>query len=212
MAEMLENLGKVQLHSDVPNLKLCNIPRANCMHELEFYFPLSRVTPDVVRGVFSTKHLPRSFVKTAPLMGQQLDRLNFSPARGYMRGFIDLVFEYEGKFYVLDWKSNFLGNSIKNYSQDKLVDSILTGFYFLQYHIYCLALHLYLQNRLPGYRYESHLGGVFYVFLRGVKQNLGPGYGIYHDLPDLSTIELLNAQFLSGQSPLNQAPTKAFPL
>ena len=212
MAEMLENLGKVQLHSDVPNLKLCNIPRANCMHELEFYFPLSRVTPDVVRGVFSTKHLPRSFVKTAPLMGQQLDRLNFSPARGYMRGFIDLVFEYEGKFYVLDWKSNFLGNSIENYSQDKLVDSILTGFYFLQYHIYCLALHLYLQNRLPGYRYESHLGGVFYVFLRGVKQNLGPGYGIYHDLPDLSTIELLNAQFLSGQSPLNQAPTKAFPL
>ncbi|MDH3331323.1 MAG: hypothetical protein OEL68_03275, partial [Desulfobulbaceae bacterium] len=98
------------------------------------------------------------------------------------------------------WKSNFLGFSIANYRQDKLAESMLSGFYFLQYHIYCLALHLYLQKRLPGYRYESHFGGVFYVFLRGIKQNLGPDYGIFHDLPDLSTIKTLHAKFLAGET------------
>ena len=198
MAEMLENLRNMQLHNKIPDLRLGNITRSSCLHELEFYFPLSRVTPEVIKGIFSTKNLPVSSDRFAPLMDQQIGRLTFSPARGFMRGFIDLVFEFGGKFYVLDWKSNYLGSSFEDYRLEKLKDSILTGFYFLQYHIYCLALHLYLQKRIPDYRYESHFGGVFYVFLRGVRQNLGPGYGIYHDLPVVSTIELLNAKFLPG--------------
>ncbi len=198
ITEMLENLGNVPLHKDIPDLKLSNIPHANCLHELEFYFPLSRVTPDAIKRIFCTKDLHGSAVKKTTVMDRQLNRLTFAPARGYMRGFIDLVFEFEGKFYLLDWKSNYLGFNIENYRQDKLGESILSGFYFLQYHIYCLALHLYLQKRLPGYQYESHFGGVFYLFLRGVNKNLGPGYGIYHDLPDPSTIEMLNTQFLAG--------------
>jgi exodeoxyribonuclease V beta subunit len=200
IAQLLENLGNVLLHNDIPDLKLSNVPSANCLHELEFYFPLSRLTPDAIKRIFCTQELHETSVEGAARMGRQLNRLTFAPARGYMRGFIDLVFEFEDKFYLVDWKSNYLGFSIENYRQDKLADSMLSGFYFLQYHIYCLALHLYLQKRLPDYRYESHFGGVFYVFLRGIKQNLGPGYGIYHDLPDLSTIELLSAKFLTGET------------
>jgi exodeoxyribonuclease V beta subunit len=198
IAEMLANLGNVLLHNDIPGLRLSNIPHANCLHELEFYFPLSRVTPDVLRSIFCTQGLHGSVFASAALLDRQLDRLIFAPARGFMRGFIDLVFEFEGRFFIVDWKSNFLGSTIENYCQDKLADSILSGFYFLQYHIYCLALHLYLQKRVPGYLYESHFGGVFYVYVRGVKQNLGPGYGIFHDLPDLATIELLAAKFIAN--------------
>jgi exodeoxyribonuclease V beta subunit len=200
IALLLENLGNVLLHNDIPDLKLSNVPRADCLHELEFYFPLSRLTPDEIKGIFHTQELPGASVERAARMGRQLNWLTFTPARGYMRGFIDLVFEFEDKFYLVDWKSNYLGSSIKNYRQDKLADSMLSGFYFLQYHIYTLALHLYLQKRLPGYCYKSHFGGVFYVFLRGIKQNLGPDYGIFHDLPDLSTIETLNVKFLAGET------------
>ncbi len=198
IADMLKNLGNVPLHAATPGLKLANIPRANCLPEMEFYFPLSRVSPDALRGIFPADHMQDSISEATMLLGRQLDRLNFSPVWGYMRGFIDLVFEFAGKFYLVDWKSNYLGATIANYQREKLADSILAGFYSLQYHIYCLAVHMYLQNRLPRYRYASHFGGVFYIFLRGVRPDLGPDYGIYHDLPDLTTIELLRTKLLAG--------------
>jgi exodeoxyribonuclease V beta subunit len=116
-------------------------------------------------------------------MEQQMDRLTFSPARGFMKGFIDFVFEFQGKFYLVDWKSNYLGSHIENYHHDRLTDAIYNGYYFLQYHLYCFALHLYLKNRLPKYQYETHFGGVFYIFLRGIQQKLEPDHGIFYDLP-----------------------------
>jgi len=201
IAELLANLGNVKLHNGIPDLKFSNIPRSDCLHELEFYFPLSRINKETLKGIFSPKDPHGSSVASAMRMDQQLNRLAFSPVTGYMRGFIDLVFTFQGKFYLVDWKSNYLGSGIEHYRQDKLAESILSSFYFLQYHIYCLALHSYLQRRMPGYQYESHFGGVFYVYLRGVNQNLGPGYGIYADLPDLSTINVLASQFLTGAKP-----------
>ncbi len=197
--QMLDNLCNVQLHKGIPDLKLHNIPIANCLHELEFYFPLSRLTPDDLRRIFSSEGMPGSAVEVPALMDRQLDRLTFAPARGFMRGFIDLVFEFQGKFYLVDWKSNYLGSNIEDYGRDALQQSIISGLYFLQYHIYSLALHLYLEKRLPDYRYEHCFGGVFYVFLRGVKQNLGPDYGIYHDLPAFSIIERLKAKLITGK-------------
>lgn len=201
IAEMLQNLGNVLLHDDIPGLKLSSIPRAKCLHELEFYFPLSRVTVAVLRSVFQNRGPQEPAAAAATLLDRQLDRLTFAPARGFMRGFIDLVFEFQGRFYLVDWKSNFLGSTTACYRRDKLNESILSGFYFLQYHIYSLALHLYLQKRLPGYRYESHFGGVFYLFLRGVKQNIGPGSGIFHDRPDAATIERLEEKFIPREKP-----------
>jgi exodeoxyribonuclease V beta subunit len=194
LTEMLYNLGNVTLHKDIPDLKLSSIPLANCLHELEFYYPLSRLTTNDLKHIFCSMDLQSSADSTATFMDRQLDNLTFAPARGFMRGFIDLVFEFAGKFYLADWKSNHLGSSIGCYRRDILREPILSGYYFLQYHLYCLALHLYLEKRLPGYEYESHFGGVFYVFLRGVNQDLGPEYGIYHDLPPLSTIEMLGAK------------------
>ncbi|MBW2506182.1 MAG: exodeoxyribonuclease V subunit beta [Deltaproteobacteria bacterium] len=196
VAQMLENLGRVLLHHDIPGLKLSSIPRADCLYELEFYYPLTYLTPADLKQIFCSGDLRQSVGKATAYMDLMLDRLAFTPARGFMRGFIDLVFEFEGKFYLADWKSNHLGASIENYSLEKVKENMLSGYYFLQYHLYCLALHLYLGKRLPGYRYESHFGGVFYIFLRGVNQERGPDYGIYHDRPAVSTVEMLRTRLL----------------
>jgi exodeoxyribonuclease V beta subunit len=200
IVEMLINLSKVVLHKNIPDLTLSSISSNNCLHELEFYFPLSRITPESLKTVFSQHSMKNTSSMTGSLMEQQLDRLTFSPARGFMKGFIDLVFEFQGKFYLVDWKSNYLGSHVENYHNDRLTDAIYSGFYFLQYHLYCIALHLYLKNRLPEYRYETHFGGAFYIFLRGVDQNQGPGHSIFYDLPDPSMIENFTETLLAKSS------------
>ena len=76
-----------------------------------------------------------------------------------MKGYIDLVFEHAGRFYLIDWKSNHLGFADKDYSPEKLASVMSNNYYILQYHIYTLALHRYLTMRLPSYDYQRHFGG-----------------------------------------------------
>jgi len=108
-----------------------------------------------------------------------------------MKGFIDLIFRYRGRYYLVDWKSNFLGDAIEDYQAEQLSRTIAEAFYLLQYHIYTLALHQYLTLRDPNYRYEDHFGGVFYLFLRGMDPNQGPEYGIFRDRPEKDLVEAL---------------------
>jgi exodeoxyribonuclease V beta subunit len=114
--------------------------------------------------------------------------LNFDPARGLMKGFIDMVFEYQNKFYIVDYKSNWLGNQQVAYRIDNLQQVMVQEHYILQYHIYCVALHQYLQLRLPNYQYEQHFGGVFYLFVRGMRPEWGADYGVYYDRPEAQLI------------------------
>ena len=67
-----------------------------------------------------------------------------------LKGFIDLVFEFQGRFYVVDWKSNLLGNRIEDYSAAALADEIRRRHYYFQYQLYTVALDRYLRLRLPG--------------------------------------------------------------
>jgi exodeoxyribonuclease V beta subunit len=194
IAEMLTNLSRVPLHSDIPGLTLSDVPPASCLHELEFYFPLSRTTPADLKKAFGKD---MSSVINNSIFERQLDRLIFSPVRGFMKGFIDLVFEYQGKFYLADWKSNYLGSLAEDYNKERIIRAMNSGYYFLQYHLYCLALHLYLKSRLPEYDHETHFGGAFCIFLRGVRQNLGPNYGIYYDLPEPALIQHITKTLLA---------------
>jgi exodeoxyribonuclease V beta subunit len=197
LTQMLVHLAKVRLHQDIPKLKFSNIPAANCMHELEFYYPLARITPGILKSIFSGTTPNNASPEFETFIGQQIDKLTFSPARGFMKGFIDLVFMFDGKYYLVDWKSNYLGDSPRDYHKEKLCDTMTSGFYFLQYHLYCLALLLYLENRLPDFDYVTHFGGIFYVFLRGVDHRLGPDYGIFHKLPDCSLMNSLRTNLIA---------------
>ncbi len=110
------------------------------------------------------------------------------PARGFMKGYIDMVFEYEGQYYLIDYKSHMLGN----YHHSALNKIIDRENYILQYQIYTTALHRYLSSRLPNYNYEQHFGGVYYLFLRGMTPETGADFGVYRDMPELELIEELS--------------------
>ena len=123
--------------------------------------------------------------------------------RGMITGVIDLVFEHQGKYYLADYKSNYLGASLEDYSRDKLERAILDRRYDLQYLLYSIALHRYLSQRIPDYQYERHFGGVYYLFIRAMRPQQGSQYGVYFDLPaytDLSKLDALLAVNNGGNS------------
>lgn len=110
-----------------------------------------------------------------------------------MKGFIDLAFKYQQRYYILDYKTNHLGDTLDEYSGEHLQREMREALYDLQYHIYILALHRYLCANDPGYTYEKHFGGAFYLFLRGIHSD--GGEGIYFDAPPKSIIEDLDHYF-----------------
>ena len=124
---------------------------------------------------------------------QRLRSLTFSPLRGFMTGSIDLAFEHHGKWYVVDYKSNTLGQRVGDYGKDGMDAAMSQHHYVLQYHIYAVAMHRYLQLRLgEAYSFASHFGGVRYLFLRGMSPDYAAGTGVFQDSPPEALIEGLS--------------------
>jgi exodeoxyribonuclease V beta subunit len=111
---------------------------------------------------------------------------------GMLKGFIDLVFEHDGRYYVADYKSNWLGASDAAYTAEALRAAMLQARYDLQYALYLVALHRLLRSRLPDYDYERHVGGAVYLFLRATP---GSGHGVFADRPPRALIEALDRLF-----------------
>ena len=103
-----------------------------------------------------------------------------------MNGKMDLFFEHLGRYYVLDWKSNYLGAITEDYSSAALAIAMNESNYHLQYLIYTLAAKKYLESRLPAFDYETQFGGVIYLFVRGMR--IGSDAGIFACKPALSKI------------------------
>ncbi len=95
----------------------------------------------------------------------QPERLN-----GMFKGFIDLVVEHAGCYYVIDYKSNRLGVDQSDYSVEAMNACVLSHRYDLQYVLYVLALHRLLKLRIADYEYDRHIGGAVYMFLRGAQK------------------------------------------
>ena len=177
----LDGQGRITLRRIGPGQRL---------NELEFCFPLAEVSGSMLRQLLQAQGF-----SDAPRIRRAFERLDFAPVEGYLKGFIDLVFEADGRFYVLDYKSNWLGDRLQDYASEGLAESMAEHNYCLQYLVYVVALHRYLRSCIPDYDYERHFGGVFYLFLRGMAPAHGPDYGIYRDRPDASLIEALDALF-----------------
>lgn len=162
--------------------------------ELEFFLPMGRVTAPALTALCQ-QHDPLS-------RGNK--PLSFATVQGMLKGFIDLVFEWQGRWYLLDYKSNHLGMSPADYSRPALERAMAEHRYDLQYQLYSLALHRLLTLRLPGYDFEQHFGGVFYLFLRGMPQG-----GIFHTRPSRELVLGLDKLFREG-SELPTAGSQAF--
>ena len=154
--------------------------------ELEFWFESRNV---------SIRKLDQ-LVTRHTLNGADRPRVEETRFNGMLKGFIDLVFEHNGQYYVLDYKSNTLGEDDSAYTDQAMGNAILDKRYDLQYVLYLLALHRLLKARLPDYDYERHIGGAVYLFLRGVDSATG---GAFTDKPPRALIEQLDALF-DGES------------
>ncbi|MFY3774845.1 exodeoxyribonuclease V subunit beta [Marinobacter salsuginis] len=154
--------------------------------ELEFWFESRNV---------SVRKLDQ-LVTAHTLNGADRPQVEETRFNGMLKGFIDLVFEHEGRYYVLDYKSNTLGEDDSAYTDQAMGNAILDKRYDLQYVLYLLALHRLLKARLPDYDYDRHIGGAVYLFLRGVDSASG---GAFTDKPPRTLIEQLDALF-DGES------------
>ncbi|MWP48630.1 MULTISPECIES: exodeoxyribonuclease V subunit beta [unclassified Gilliamella] len=168
-----------------PNLILSQVLKGQCINELQFYLP--------IRSTVTSQQLD-SLCKQYDRLSKLCPELDFESVQGMLKGFIDLVFEFEGKYYVVDYKSNWLGECVDAYNQQALEKVMCEHRYDLQYQLYCLALHRFLKGRLPNYQYQTHFGGVYYLFLRGM-----PEHGIFYHLPEQAFIEDLDKLF-EGES------------
>jgi exodeoxyribonuclease V beta subunit len=150
--------------------------------EMEFWLAASRVEAQALDEV----------VCRHTLAGVPRPRLEPQHLNGMLKGFIDLVFEHEGRYYVADYKSNWLGPDDASYSIDAMRDEVLHARYELQYCLYLFALHRLLRSRLPDYEYERHIGGAVYVFLRG---HASPTQGLHFERPPAALMDALDALF-----------------
>jgi exodeoxyribonuclease V beta subunit len=154
--------------------------------ELEFWFEATHVDTLALDRLVTAHTLD-----ARPRLSLLADRIN-----GLLKGFIDLVVEQQGRYYVIDYKSNKLGSDASAYTAEAMRDSILRERYDLQYALYTLALHRQLRARLPGYDYERHMGGVAYLYLRGVD---GAGHGVHVERLPKALIDALDRLFASGE-------------
>ncbi|SDO15105.1 exodeoxyribonuclease V subunit beta [Vreelandella arcis] len=150
--------------------------------ELEFWLAAKQVNTQAIDALVS-KHL---------LPGYERPALDSDSLNGMLKGFIDLAFEHQGRFYVLDWKSNYLGPDDSAYEPDALRHALLAKRYDLQAALYLLAMHRLLKARLPNYDPHQHLGGSMTVFLRGSRS---PGRGVYTEAAPVALIEALDGLF-----------------
>jgi exodeoxyribonuclease V beta subunit len=170
--KMLGNVMESPLDGKIPGLKLSQVTGDRRLQELEFYFPVQKLSAPLLNR-FMHRHRPA---------GDECEGFSFATVQGMLKGFIDLAFEFGGRYYVVDWKSNRLGNRVEDYDHVAMAAEIRRRQYHFQYQLYTVALDRYLRHRLPGYDYTKHFGGVFYIFLRGVDP-ARPEFGIFRDRP-----------------------------
>ena len=153
--------------------------------EMEFYLPISQ--PLIAENL-------DALIRQFDPLSAGCPPLEFTQVRGMLKGFIDLVFRHNGRYYLLDYKSNWLGENSAAYTPEAMAAAMQAHRYDLQYQLYTLALHRYLRHRIADYDYERHFGGVIYLFLRGVDSKQ-PQQGIYTTRPAGELITRMDEMF-----------------
>ncbi|MFL6696276.1 MAG: exodeoxyribonuclease V subunit beta, partial [Vitreoscilla sp.] len=178
-ARMLQRMLEGTLETPLPlgterPLRLAELADARRLVELEFHLPSHRLDAATLNDTLAAHGVP-------------VPRLSFATLRGFLKGFIDLVFEHEGRWFILDWKSNHLGDTPARYGQEAMAAAMRDQGYHLQALLYLVALDRYLRRRLVGYDPQRHLGGAVYLFVRGVRPDwrdaAGAPTGVFFQRP-----------------------------
>jgi exodeoxyribonuclease V beta subunit len=193
-ARMLHRLLRDVLATPLPvgtaqPLRLHGVPRGRRLTELEFHLPSDRLEAEALNAALAE-------------LGYTVPRLAFTALRGYLKGFIDLVLEHDGRYFIVDWKSNHLGDTVADYAEAPLAAAMAAQGYHLQALLYSVALERLLRHRVPGYDAGEHFGGVLYLFVRGVrpgwKTDSGTPAGLHFHRPTPEAIRRVSALFDSA--------------
>lgn len=171
------------LNSHIDDFKLAQLSSQQTLAEMEFYLSCNQLQATELNALLHEYDY---------IQPQQ--HLDFVQINGFFKGFIDLTFEHDNKYYIADYKSNYLGQEYTDYTEDKCRQAMYEHHYHLQYLIYSLALHRFMKQRIKNYQYEKDFGGVYYLFLRGMSLT-EQGYGVFYHKPDIKIIESLDRMF-----------------
>lgn len=185
VTNIIPNIPNLDSPLDGVGLRLRDLTWNNRINELEFHYPLTKLTPKTLQTALAP----------FPKYNSIATNLEFKPCQGLMHGFIDLVFRHKNRYYIADYKSNRLGLNLQDYDQAGMLQAMQEHRYDLQYLVYSVALHHFLQQRLPNYDYNEHFGGVYYLFLRGMRPEFGTQYGVYFEYPPYQVINALSTLF-----------------
>ena len=175
--EMLRHVMHTPIRIAGRSFQLASVGRHQRLAEFEFDFPVPVFQSNLLNS-FSNDEVTVSVRRFSENNNQELE--------GIMNGKVDLFFEHGGQYYILDWKSNYLGNSVADYDATSLAAAMNENNYHLQYLIYTVAVKKYLETRIPGFDYETQFGGVIYCFVRGVRSS--SGQGIFTTRPDIGKV------------------------
>ena len=187
LPSMMMNMLTAVTETPLPDgICLRDITIGKRLNELGFYLPRSRL-------------IITKLNQTLKNLGYDVPQLRSHEIECYLKGFMDMVFEHQGRYYILDWKSNFLGAAADDYNHIRTSEAMAENAYHLQYLLYTVALNRYLSLRVNNYRYEDHFGGVLYLFVRGVRPEWlnadGSACGVYFKKPAKADIAQFDALF-----------------
>jgi exodeoxyribonuclease V beta subunit len=177
-------------------VRLRDVPKASRFSELEFHLPVARdrgaadwLDRTALEAVFRdhpSPELPSAYA-------ERVGRLGFAPLAGFLKGYVDLVFEHAGKWYVVDYKTNHLSDFVGEYDRERMTAAMTESHYFLQYHLYGLALSRFVARHQRGFDYERNFGGALYLFMKGMRP--GNGTGVFFEKPPLARMRALDKAF-----------------
>jgi exodeoxyribonuclease V beta subunit len=165
-------------------LSLAQLDPTQRLPELGFTFPVAQLNMDALRQLLIDPAMGLD-----PAARIAAERLTFDSLQGFLKGFIDLTFEHDGQWFILDYKSNWLGPDASYYGGERLQQAIAGEHYYLQYLIYLVALRRFLRQRLAGFD-DSQLGGAWYLFLRGMPES-----GVHFARPSDALLDALDGLF-----------------
>jgi exodeoxyribonuclease V beta subunit len=178
----LVTVGSTPLIAEPGAPRMSELETKRQLRELEFTLHVDHPNLDGLATLFKQHGAPVA----ATGYHERLTELSSRALHRYLRGYIDLLFEWEGRWYVADYKSN----SLPAYDEATIAEAVQREHYLLQALLYTAATHRYLKQRVSGYDAETQWGGVLFVFLRGMSGPESPGSSVFFDR---ASAELLNA-------------------
>ncbi|SDQ47616.1 DNA helicase/exodeoxyribonuclease V, beta subunit [Paraburkholderia fungorum] len=172
----------------MPGMTLARLDPRRRMNEMEFLFAAPSLGFPALRELLIEHGYPDVALEPGVL-------------RGFVKGFIDMIVEHDGRFWIVDWKSNHLGDTAADYAAAPLEAAMASHAYHLQALLYTVALHRYLKTRVRDYSYDTHIGGYLYLFVRGVRpdwRDAGEAAGVHRRRPAFELVALLDAAMIGG--------------